>query len=158
MQHHAVLHTKFTVFPPSSAASGTQNMPHLLVNLVQGSYFTVLPVEIETHGEYVPEWHAGNIYNLERALPRAANLPTPPSLTQPTVYDLFVSGDYEVRVASLFYKKSYYRTFLYRLDYLETPTRTGVIFQPKASTLLWSLKLLQTHLSTNLPRTWCVIL
>lgn len=34
---------------------------------------------------------------MERALPRTVNLPSTPSFTVPTTYDIFVSGDYEVK-------------------------------------------------------------
>ena len=45
----------------------------------------------------VPEWHAGNIHNLHRAPPSFVFLPGRVSFDRPNVYDLFVSGDYEVR-------------------------------------------------------------
>lgn len=98
LQHHAVLHTSFTLYPPT--ATGSVDIPHLLVDLVQGSYLTVLPGGGAKRVDYVPEWHAGNIYDLERSLPRAVNLPNPPSLTHPVIYDVFVSGDYEVQATS----------------------------------------------------------
>jgi hypothetical protein len=43
-----------------------------------------------------PEWYAGNIYDMERALPRVVSLPTSPDLMNPTQYEIFISGDYEV--------------------------------------------------------------
>ncbi|KAJ7074338.1 hypothetical protein C8F01DRAFT_1043491 [Mycena amicta] len=91
LQHHAVLLTTLTVFPPTS---GSPNPPRLLVQLIQGSYFTILDSELST----VPEWHAGNIYAMDRTLPRAVDLPTAPSTTSPTTYLVFVSGDYEIRL------------------------------------------------------------
>lgn len=33
---------------------------------------------------------------MERALPQIVKLPVLPSLTRPTKYDIYVSGDYEV--------------------------------------------------------------
>lgn len=44
----------------------------------------------------VPEWYAGNIYDLERALPRMVDLPLPPDPTATSRYDIFISGEYEV--------------------------------------------------------------
>jgi len=35
---------------------------------------------------------------MERSLPRIIDLPSTPSSVHPTVYDVFVSGDYEVGV------------------------------------------------------------
>lgn len=49
----------------------------------------------------VPEWYAGNIYDMQRGTPQSVRLPVPPSRTEPTVYDVFVSGDYEVRALHL---------------------------------------------------------
>ncbi|KAJ6606577.1 hypothetical protein DFH09DRAFT_1242069 [Mycena vulgaris] len=95
LQHHAVLHTNITLYPPRDPDSSVP--PRLLVQLVQGSYITVLPAS--DSGLFAPpEWHAGNIYAMERTLPRAIELPTPPSTTTPTTYHIFVSGDYEIRL------------------------------------------------------------
>ena len=95
LQHHSVLHTSITVHPPSKQP---YSHPHLLVDVQQGSFFTVRPSEKSGHlsGSYVPRWHAGNIYALDASPPHSIPLPSPPSATEPTVYDLFVSGDYEV--------------------------------------------------------------
>ncbi|KIY64911.1 hypothetical protein CYLTODRAFT_424805 [Cylindrobasidium torrendii FP15055 ss-10] len=91
LQHHALLHTTISVNPPSQGGSG---IPHLLVHLVQGSYFTILP----QGNTSTPIWYSGDIYDLERALPQVVPLPVPPSFSEPTTYDLFVSGDYEIRL------------------------------------------------------------
>jgi hypothetical protein len=69
--------------------------PHLLVRLIKGSYFAITP-SIESKKSVVPEWHAGNIYDMDDTLPQPLTLPTAPSTTAPTKYHLFVSGDYEV--------------------------------------------------------------
>ncbi|KAF8078159.1 hypothetical protein FPV67DRAFT_1603782 [Lyophyllum atratum] len=92
LQHHAVLRGTLTVHPPSS---GHKPFPRLLVNLIQGSFFTILPAGQAERRFTVPEWHAGNIYDMERALARAVQLPFPPCSKEPTVYHIFVSGDYE---------------------------------------------------------------
>jgi hypothetical protein len=47
-------------------------------------------------GSLVPKWYSGNIYDLEQTLPQTIDFPAPPSATVPTMYDIFVSGDYEV--------------------------------------------------------------
>lgn len=70
------------------------------MNLIHGSFFTIIPSASAEQRFFVPEWHAGNIYDMERALPRAVELPTPPNLEQPTVYEIFVSADHEVGVIS----------------------------------------------------------
>ena len=47
------------------------------------------------YSSWVPEWYAGNVYDMERALPRVVKFPAL-FLSKPTKYDVFVSGDYEV--------------------------------------------------------------
>ncbi|KAJ6500423.1 hypothetical protein C8R45DRAFT_67979 [Mycena sanguinolenta] len=95
LQHHAVLHTNLTLYPTSGSNAAP---PRLLVQLVQGSYIAIIPEASGSESYSPPEWHAGNIYDLERTLPRAIELPTPPSTTSPTTYHVFVSGDYEIRL------------------------------------------------------------
>ncbi|KAJ3508201.1 hypothetical protein NLJ89_g5882 [Agrocybe chaxingu] len=92
LQHHAVLRTTLTLQPPSDPIA---NSIRLLFDLKQVSYFTIIP---QDGSPASPEWHAGNIYDMERALPELVELPTDPSLSNPTKYDLFVSGDYEIRL------------------------------------------------------------
>ncbi|KAJ7756820.1 hypothetical protein DFH07DRAFT_473596 [Mycena maculata] len=95
LQHHAVLHTNLTLHPPHN--SDASPVPRLLVQLIQGSYIAIIP-ESDSPLSSPPEWHAGNIYAMERTLPRAIQLPSPPSATGPTTYHVFVSGDYEIRL------------------------------------------------------------
>lgn len=98
LQHHAVLRTSLTIYPPASA-SELALVPYLLIHLSQGSYFTVLPsADSIERSSWVPEWYSGNIYDMERALPQIVKLPVLPSLTRPTKYDIYVSGDYEIRL------------------------------------------------------------
>ncbi|KAJ7197231.1 hypothetical protein GGX14DRAFT_545520 [Mycena pura] len=92
LQHHAVLHTNLTLYPPRGTDSSIA--PRLLVQLIQGSYIAILDSELSSP----PEWHAGNVYATDRTLPRAIELPTPPSAISPTTYHIFVSGDYEIRL------------------------------------------------------------
>lgn len=94
LQHHSVLHTAVTIFPPTRLErDGSLVPPRLNVNFVQGSFFTILP---RSGRGYVPRWYSGNIYGMRRSMARIIDLPSTPSLTSPTIYDVFVSGDYEV--------------------------------------------------------------
>ncbi|KAI0646781.1 hypothetical protein C8Q79DRAFT_907130 [Trametes meyenii] len=96
LQHHSVLRSTITVYPPSHSTSPPANVPRLLVNLIQGSFFTVVPSSSQNPS--VPEWHAGNIYALGQSPPNAVSLPVPPNTDSPTTYDIFMSGDYEIRL------------------------------------------------------------
>ncbi|KAI9056689.1 hypothetical protein FKP32DRAFT_1682226 [Trametes sanguinea] len=100
LQHHSVLRSTITVYPPSPPSNGLFGAPRLLVKLSQGSFFAVTPVSSDdaVDSTVVPEWHAGNIYALERSPPNAVALPTGSSSTSPTTYHIFVSGDYEIRL------------------------------------------------------------
>jgi hypothetical protein len=94
LQHHSVLHTVLTISPPADPDSnGSSVPPRLHANLMQGSFFAIMP---RSGGNRVPKWYSGNIYSMERSLPRIIDLPSTPSLASPTSYDVFVSGDYEV--------------------------------------------------------------
>jgi hypothetical protein len=93
LQHHSVLHSVLTIVPPTNSDhNGLSVPPRLQVNLIQGSFFTILP---KSGGNNVPKWYSGNIYLMERSLPRIIDLPSIPSSVSPTSYDVFVSGDYE---------------------------------------------------------------
>ncbi|KAJ3842899.1 hypothetical protein F5878DRAFT_348438 [Lentinula raphanica] len=90
LQHHAVLKSSLTVYPTSGSPP-----PYIRVQLVGGSYFTIIASD---SANKTPRWYSGNIYDMERALPRVIDLPEAPSLDEPTTYDIFVSGDYEIRL------------------------------------------------------------
>ncbi|KAI5835596.1 hypothetical protein K523DRAFT_368134 [Schizophyllum commune Tattone D] len=81
LQHHALLHGTLTV--PEDATHH-----RLLVNLIQGSYFTILP---RGKSGLEPQWYAGNIYDLTASQPQ--NVPI-----EPGEYDVWVAGDYEIRL------------------------------------------------------------
>ncbi|KAJ8507170.1 hypothetical protein ONZ45_g10429 [Pleurotus djamor] len=103
LQHHAVLRGTLTITPPTSGSSANAEAQklRLLVQLLQASFFAIVPANRATvSGTQIKEahWHHGNIYSMERALPQAVNLPTPPSSTEPTTYDIFISGEYEIRL------------------------------------------------------------
>jgi hypothetical protein len=102
LQHHAVLRTTLTVLPPRSGLVDPEappTVPNILVELKGGSFFALVPADVEwkKRRDFVPEWYSGNIYNVDCAPPHLVNLPTVPSAVSPTVYHLYVSGDYEVR-------------------------------------------------------------
>ena len=65
------------------------------MELKGGSFFTIVPTD-EQKRHCVPEWYSGNIYNVDCAPPHLVNFPTVPSAVSPTVYHLYISGDYEV--------------------------------------------------------------
>ncbi|KAH7909149.1 hypothetical protein BJ138DRAFT_1090031 [Hygrophoropsis aurantiaca] len=98
LQHHSVLRTSITVFPPSISDSQSEvdnRAPRLCVELLQGSYFAIVPAE--TKG-FVPSWYSGNIYAMERSPLQSVDLPVAPAADKPTKYELYVSGDYEIRL------------------------------------------------------------
>uniref|UniRef100_D8PW24 Peptidase S9 prolyl oligopeptidase catalytic domain-containing protein n=1 Tax=Schizophyllum commune (strain H4-8 / FGSC 9210) TaxID=578458 RepID=D8PW24_SCHCM len=81
LQHHALLHGTLTV--PEDATHH-----RLLVSLIQGAYFTILPrgrLGLE------PQWYAGNIYDLSASQPQSVPI-------EPGEYDIWVAGDYEIRL------------------------------------------------------------
>ncbi|PFH45661.1 hypothetical protein AMATHDRAFT_200381 [Amanita thiersii Skay4041] len=96
LQHHAVLKTRLTIYPPNPPRPA----PNLLIQLVQGSHFAVLPVHDDNVSISMPTptWYQGNIYDLNHALPQPVELPIPPFSDRPTNYDLYISGDYEIRL------------------------------------------------------------
>ena len=98
LQHHAVLRTTLTVHPPCPDSQPPPVVPNFLVELKGGSFFALVPADVEWKQRHdsVPEWYSGNIYQVDCAPPHLVNLPTVPSAVSPTVYYLYVSGDYEV--------------------------------------------------------------
>ncbi|EGN96142.1 hypothetical protein SERLA73DRAFT_124984 [Serpula lacrymans var. lacrymans S7.3] len=100
LQHHSVLRTTITVFPPSRREVSLAP-PRLRVELLQGSYFAIVPSAKDRDDDspkIIPEWYSGNIYALERSPLQTVTLPFPPSTTSPTDYDVYISGDYEIRL------------------------------------------------------------
>ncbi|KAI0698480.1 hypothetical protein BC835DRAFT_1268955 [Cytidiella melzeri] len=100
LQHHSVLRTSITVYPPTSTKDCSEQPPQLLLDVQQGAFFALRPSESSDHAleEFVPSWYAGNIYAMGAAPPHSLLLPTKPSATEATVYELFVSSDYEIRL------------------------------------------------------------
>ncbi|KAH9901635.1 hypothetical protein C8Q73DRAFT_678452 [Cubamyces lactineus] len=99
LQHHSVLRSTVTVYPPTTRGD-SEKPPRLLVDLEQGSFFTVVPESpVKAQDDaIVPEWHAGNIYAMGRSPANIVSLPVAPSTSEPTTYSIFVSGDYEIRL------------------------------------------------------------
>ncbi|KAI0005870.1 hypothetical protein BJV74DRAFT_761059, partial [Russula compacta] len=102
LQHHTILRTTLTVLPPRSGSDSKLSPAALkfLLELKRGSFFTVVPadVEWEQRRDFVPKWYSGNIYDVHSGPPHLVKLPTIPSAGSPTVYHLYVSGDYEIRL------------------------------------------------------------
>jgi hypothetical protein len=90
-----------------------------MVDLKRGSYFAIRPrnTDIST---FVPEWCAGNIYDMERAVSHAVALSSDLSFTEPTTFDLFVSGDYEARLGLLYFFRNI--SLHFRSDYSVIPS------------------------------------
>jgi hypothetical protein len=102
-----LLHAQLTIYPPANADAGSA--PPLLVELTQGSHFAILPTANGETQKPTVEWNAGNIYAMERALPKVVPLPTQPSPIEPTTYNIYISGDYEVNYEhSINYSKEVY--------------------------------------------------
>ena len=50
-------------------------------------------------------WHSGNIYSQNATPPNYCDLPNMPYALKPTTYNVFISGDYEVRSIHISYHK-----------------------------------------------------
>jgi hypothetical protein len=97
LQYHALLHSTFTVFPPSILnPQADESSPQIEVDLLKGSFFAILPFDAPNNA--VPEWHAGNIYEMVGQSESVIELPGL-SWTEPTCFHILVSGDYEVRTS-----------------------------------------------------------
>jgi hypothetical protein len=97
LQHHVVLRTTLTILPPQSDSDSQTppTVPNLLLQIKRGSFFTLIPTDVENH-VFIPEWYSGNIYEVDYAPSHLVRFPTVPSPVSPTVYHLYISGDYEV--------------------------------------------------------------
>ena len=118
-QHHNVFRTTLEIVPPPE--SYQTNKPWLAVSLRRASFFALVPVQPSSSDIFfTPEWHPGNIYGLPRSPKQLIDLPDL-SLTHPTVYNIFVSGDYEVTVVLVRQCIPVLLGFCSRSDSLETP-------------------------------------
>ncbi|KAI9466043.1 hypothetical protein BJY52DRAFT_1112744 [Lactarius psammicola] len=99
LQHHVVLRTTLTILPPKSDSDSQTppTVPSLLLQIKRGSFFALIPTDVENH-VFIPEWYSGNIYEADYAPSHLVRFPTVPSPVSPTVYHLYISGDYEIRL------------------------------------------------------------
>ena len=93
LQHHSVLHTTMTIFPPRLPHSS--ELPALSVTLKQGSFVTFVP-RIEDLNDEI-QWFEGDIY-AQSSSPRVLPLHSATSTSDPTIFDVFISVDYEIRL------------------------------------------------------------
>lgn len=98
LQHHNVLRTYLTVYPPDSKQGRTEADPRLRVECLQGAYFSILPGDETTWTTHVLEWHMGNVYALERAPIQFVSLPVSPYRDKATRYQVVLCVPYEIRL------------------------------------------------------------
>jgi hypothetical protein len=96
LQHHNVLRTYLTVYPPDSKQGRTEADPRLRVECLQGAYLSILPGDETTWTTHVLEWHMGNVYALERAPIQFVSLPVSPYRDKATRYQVVLCVPYEV--------------------------------------------------------------
>jgi len=116
LQHHAVLRTTLTLYPPSNPLAD-KTSPQVIINIKQASYFTLRPRSFDQ--SFTPEWYAGNIYDIAAGLHQVVDLPSSPSFEQPSEYDLFISGDYEVLYFNI--SRRLYRLIFYKIRLFGDP-------------------------------------
>lgn len=137
-----MLRTTITIYPPSM--NDRAQVSHLLIDVKQGSFFTVLPSWQSNPTERrsaVPKWYASNIYSLSAAPSQVVPLPVAPSMQQPTTYDLFVSGDYEVRLVSSYLLVERYRAGAHRSGSSEIRNIEIQRFPSCSSTSQWAFNM-----------------
>lgn len=93
LQHHTLAHSKLVLTPIEQGESCTP--PMLQAELRQVSFFAISP---EITANHTLKWHAGNIYDLARAPMGVMPFPTAPKCNETTVYHIFASLDYEIRL------------------------------------------------------------
>lgn len=98
LQHHNVLRTYLTVYPPDFKQERTEVDPRLRVECLQGAYFSILPGDETAWATHVSEWHMGNVYALERAPVQFVSLPMSPCRAKATRYQVVLCGPYEIRL------------------------------------------------------------
>jgi hypothetical protein len=94
LQYHSLLHSTFTVYPPSGTVQEEREIPKLEVNLLRGSFFAIFPFNSFNQGAL--EWHAGNIYEDFGGQTEAIIDLLHLAWDEPTCFHILVSGDYEV--------------------------------------------------------------
>ncbi|KAG0694664.1 hypothetical protein DFH29DRAFT_761566, partial [Suillus ampliporus] len=99
LQHHNVLRTYFTVYPPDSNQEMTEEVdPRLHAECLQGAYFSILPGDETVWTKHVPEWHMGNVYALECAPIQFISLLMSPCRDKVTRYQVLLCPSYEVKI------------------------------------------------------------
>ncbi|KAH7889966.1 hypothetical protein F5I97DRAFT_1848975 [Phlebopus sp. FC_14] len=103
LQHINVLRGWLYVYPPAVPCGDTE--PLLRTDLLRGTFFTILPhPEDPARKTYVPEWHQGNVYAMERAPSQLVRLPVAPKRNVDgdgvvgTKYEVIICGTYEIRL------------------------------------------------------------
>ncbi|PVG01691.1 hypothetical protein CPB86DRAFT_698784 [Serendipita vermifera] len=96
LQHHALLHTRLRISPPSSAHQEVQVPTYIKANIRQASFFAIIPQNQSS--DYTPKWHNGNIYDLSNSPDQIIELPHSPDTNEVTIYHLIVSADSEIRL------------------------------------------------------------
>lgn len=131
LQHHAILRTTLTLHPSQVPSVESLDIPlELQVHLRQASYFTLRPMNYK-NSSFHPVWYAGNIYDLERTLPQIVPLSVTNSTPEPIQFDLFVSGDYEIRLfGDPHAQNSEVPTLVINMDVAVNPTTNQVIHEP----------------------------
>jgi hypothetical protein len=92
LQHHSIIHTTVSIIPGDNPPPKA-----LLVSVSQASYFALIPHRRTTVSGRELQWYTGNIYALPskyHAIPLPSNLFS----SDPTIFDLFISSDYEIRL------------------------------------------------------------
>ena len=92
LQYHSLLHTTFTVYPPS-IINHKDKTPNLKIDLSGGSFFAVFP--FGSASKDALEWYAGNEYEDHSAQSKAI-INVPNVGNDLTCFHILISGDYEV--------------------------------------------------------------
>jgi len=96
LQHHSLVHSTLTISPPKEEGRLINRPHHLLIDVKQASWFCLRERGAESLGGRV-SWHYGNIYQLAGPH-QTIRLPSNISISHLTVFDLWISADYEIRL------------------------------------------------------------
>lgn len=93
LQHHALLHTEVQITPPKDPTQAVIP-PLLTANVVQASFFRLCV----RGGTCRSPWQNGNVYAMPSIPNQIIPYPAEVTINQTTVFDLYVSGDFEIRL------------------------------------------------------------
>ncbi|KIJ29883.1 hypothetical protein M422DRAFT_214788 [Sphaerobolus stellatus SS14] len=93
LQHHNVLRGTLKITPPQGAS--LDSIPWLITSFKQISFFALLPEDADP--SHILEWHPGDIYAFKHSPKQLIELSNV-SLYNPTTFQIFISGDYEIRL------------------------------------------------------------